>query len=69
MADLTVDEFKVLIRETVKQTIVEMVGDPDEGLELRADIKAALQRSLQEAEAGGETIPAETVATKLGLEW
>ena len=35
VADLTVDEFKDLIRETVKQTIVEMVSDPDEGLQLR----------------------------------
>ena len=69
VADLTVDEFKDLIREAVTQTIVEIFGDPDKGLELQEDIKAALQRSLEVVQAGGETIPAQTVATKLGLEW
>ncbi|MBC7265236.1 MAG: hypothetical protein H5T64_12905 [Chloroflexi bacterium] len=69
VADLTVDELKDLIREVVAQTIVEIFGDPDEGLELREDIKAHLQRSLAAVRAGGETIPAQTVADKLGLDW
>jgi len=69
VADLTVDEFKELIHETVAQTIVEMFGDPDAGLELREDIKANLQRSLAAVQVGGETIPAEVVATRLELDW
>ena len=35
VADLTIDEFKDLVREAVAQTLGEMLGDPDEGLELR----------------------------------
>jgi hypothetical protein len=62
VADLTVDQFKDLIHEVVTQTIVEMFGDPDAGLDLREDIKANLQRSLAAVQAGGETIPAEVVA-------
>lgn len=62
VADLTIDEFKDLIREVVKQTIVELFGNSDEGLDLCEDIKANLQRSLAAVEAGGETIPAEVVA-------
>jgi hypothetical protein len=69
VADLTVEEFKGLIHEVVTQTIVELFGDPDEGLELREDIKANLQRSIAAVQAGGETIPAEVVAAKLGLDW
>lgn len=69
VADLTVDEFKGMIREVVTQTIAEIFGDPDEGLELREDIKAHLQGSLEAMQSGGETIPAEVVAAKLGLEW
>ncbi len=69
VADLTVDEFKDLIREIVTQTIVELFDDPDEGLELREDIKTNLQRSLAAVQAGGETIPAQAVAAKLGLDW
>ncbi len=69
IADLTVEEFKDLIRQVVTETIRELFGDPDAGLELREEIKAALQRSLAAVQAGGETIPAEVVAAQLGLDW
>ncbi|MGQ9555180.1 MAG: hypothetical protein ACUVWR_13840 [Anaerolineae bacterium] len=69
VVDLTIDELKELIREAVTQAIVETLGDPDMGLELREEMKAHLRRSLEAVEAGGETIPAEVVATRLGLDW
>jgi hypothetical protein len=69
VADLTIDEFKDLVREIVKQTIVELFANPDEGLELSEEIKINLQRSLTLVKAGNETIPAEVVAARLGLEW
>ncbi len=69
VTDLTVDELKNLIREVVTQTILELLGDPDEGLELRDEIKERLHRSLSATQAGGETRPAQAVAAKLGLEW
>ena len=69
VADLTVDELKDLIHEVVTQTIVEMFGDSDAGLELREDIKTNLQRSLAAVQAGGKTISVEVVANKLGLNW
>jgi hypothetical protein len=67
VADLTVDELKSLIREVVTQTILEIFGDPDEGLELREEIKDRLRRSLAAAQAGTKLIPAQEVAAKLGL--
>lgn len=69
VADLTIDQFKDLMRQVVSETISEMIDDPDEGLELREDIKAQLQRSIAAVQAGGETISAEAMAAKLGLEW
>ena len=36
VADLTVDDLRKLIREIVTQTLFEVVGDLDEGPELRA---------------------------------
>ncbi len=69
VADLTVEQFKDLMRQVVIQTLSEVLGDPDEGLELRDDIKARMQRSLAALQAGTKTIPAQEVAAKLGLTW
>lgn len=69
VADLTVEEFRSLIKEVVTQTILEIFGDPDEGLELREEIKERLHRSLAQTQANGETRPVQDVAAKLGLEW
>jgi len=69
VADLTVDELKDLIREVVTQTILDLFYDPDEGLELRDDIKDGLRRSMTVPQTNSETRSAYEVAAKLGLEW
>ncbi len=69
VADLTVEEFKALVREVVVQTLSEMFADPDEGLELKDDFHLELQQSLAAVKAGGKTIPAGEVAERLGLTW
>jgi hypothetical protein len=69
VTDLTVDEFKKLIREVIIQTFLEMFGDPDEGLELSDEFRLELQRALAANEAGSKTIPAHEVAARLGLTW
>ena len=69
VADLTVDEFRDLVREIVIQTFTDMFGDPDEELELRDDFKIELQRSLAAVQAGGKTIPVQEVVSRLGLTW
>lgn len=69
VADLTVEELRELIKEVVTQTMLEMLGDPDEGLALREDIQERLHRSLTQAQTTGETRSAQDVAAKLGLEW
>ena len=56
VADMSVDEFKTLIQETVTQTITGLLRDPDEGLELREDFQNALQLSLETVKAGGKTV-------------
>ncbi len=69
VADLTVDEFRALVRESVTQTLLEVLGDPDRGLELRDDFAKELERSLTTVESGGKTVPADEVAARLGLTW
>ena len=67
VADLTVDEFKSVIRETVAQTLAELLSDPDEGLALREELNSELLATLKEPKAQYKT--AQTVADKLGLDW
>ena len=69
MIELTVDELKQIIGEAVEQKLSEMLGDPDEGLELREEIKAKLQRSMEAERCGTRGIPAQEVAAQLGVEW
>ena len=67
VADLTIDEFRKLVQEVVIQTLLEMMSDPDEGLELRDDLVEELKQSLANVEAGGKTMLMQKVAEKLGL--
>lgn len=69
VADLTIDEFRGLIRAVVIQTLSEMLDDPDEGLELRDNFSEELLGSLTSVETGSKTTSAQKVAEKLGLVW
>ena len=69
VADLTIDEFRDLVRAVVIQTLSEMLNDPDKGLELRDDFTEELLGSLAAVEAGSKTTSAQKVAEKLGLTW
>ncbi|PSB15795.1 hypothetical protein C7B65_23565 [Phormidesmis priestleyi ULC007] len=65
--DLTTEELKALIRETVIETLGELLGDPDEGKEIRPEIKQQLFESRKRRAAGERGIPAEEVAKRFGL--
>lgn len=69
VTDMSVDELKVLIQETVKVAFTELFSDPDEGLELRDDLENALQLSLGNVNAREETLAVESASAKLGLIW
>jgi len=67
--DLTVEELKLLIQETVTETIQSLLNDPDESKKLKPEVKQQLLDSLQRTQAGERGISAEEVAKKLGLNW
>jgi len=69
VADLTIDEFRNLIKEVVTQTILEIFNKPDEGLELHDDIKERLHHSLAVMPEDREVRSAADVAAKFGVEW
>ena len=64
VAELTIDEFRALIRETVTEVVAELLDDPDEGLEFREEFVAEMERRLV---GERKTIPAADVYRRLGL--
>lgn len=67
--DLTTDELKTLIRNTISETLQELLDDPDWGKELKEEVKQRLIRSLKQTKAGDVSIPVEEAAKKMGLNW
>ena len=67
--EMTIDQLKGLIRETVEEKLEELLGDLDSGLELKDTIRERLQRSLEETERGQSGVPLDDVLDKTGLRW
>ena len=65
--DLTTDELKALIRETVLETLEELLPDPDEGRTVKEEFKQELLAIRKRRETGERSIPAEEVIHRLGL--
>jgi hypothetical protein len=66
---LTVEELKILIQETVAETIQSILLDPNEDKEVKLEVKQQLLDSLRPTKKGERGISAEEVAKKLGLNW
>ena len=68
VTQITVDELKALISETVKETLLETLRDPDVGLELRPEFESRLRESEAYVEGGGKLIPLDKMLHRLDLE-
>ncbi|MCL1471621.1 hypothetical protein [Argonema antarcticum] len=66
--DMTVEQLTDLIRHTVEQCLDEYFGDPDEGKEIKEEVKQQLIEQMQRRKSGERGIPAEEVYQKLGLQ-
>lgn len=65
--DLTIDELKALIQDTVEEALQQFFDDPDAAKEVREEVKQQLFESRKRKLAGERGIPAEEVAKKLDL--
>jgi hypothetical protein len=55
IAQMTKEELQEMLETTIEQKLLEMLGDPDEGLELRDDVRERLlhqQRAVSAGERG-----------------
>lgn len=64
---MTKKEFSSLVENAVERKMIELIGDPDEGLELRSNLQARLFRQQAKVQAGERGELLENVAKKLGL--
>ena len=65
--DLTTDELKTLIRETVAAALGDLLPDPDEGLTVKEEFKQELLEIQQRRQSGTRGISAEEAMKRLGL--
>ncbi len=68
VADMTTDELREMIESSVERKLVELMADPDAGLQLRPEITESLQRQEIEYAQGKRGKPLEQVAKRLGLD-
>jgi len=68
IAQMSKHEFKQMLETTVEEKLLELIGDLDEGLELRKSVRARLLRQKKAVAAGERGEPFEDVVRRLGLE-
>ncbi|MFC1946807.1 hypothetical protein ACFLXY_02675 [Chloroflexota bacterium] len=66
--ELTVEQLQALIEDTIEAKMEEILGDPDEGLELTDEAKAKIEESMAALKRGEKGIPLEKVAEEMGIE-
>ena len=71
VGEMSKEEFKRLIgaavEVAVEQKLIEILGDPDEGLEIREAIRDRLVRQRRAVAEGEQGLPLEEVVQSLGL--
>ena len=67
VGQLSTDELKEIIGSVVEENLKEALGDPDSGLDIRADVKDQLLRQQDEVRNGERGEDFGSVAERLGL--
>jgi hypothetical protein len=65
---MTKDQFREMIEGIVERKLIELLGDPDEGLPLRKSARDRLLRQKRHVARGDRGEPFEAVVKRLGLE-
>jgi hypothetical protein len=68
VAQMTKSELREMIEASIEEKLLELLGDPDEGLLIRQSIRDRLLRQKQDVSAGEHGEPFEDVVSRLGLE-
>ena len=68
VAQMTKDELREIIETTVERKLLELLGDPDEGLPIRKSVRERLLRQKRAVAAGERGEAFEDAVRRLGLE-
>ncbi len=68
VARMSKEELREMIETSVERKLLELLGDPDEGLEIRKSVRDRLLRQKKAVAAGERGEPFEAVVRRLGLE-
>lgn len=66
--DITAEELMALVKNIVDERIIEIIGDPEDDLELRDELKVRLLNQRKEADNGDYGIPLNEVLKRLELD-
>ena len=64
---MTVAELRALVEDIVREQLIDLLGDPDEGLELRPEVRERLLAQQERVRQGERGIPLEEVVSRLDL--
>jgi len=67
VAQMSKDELKEIIAMTVEQKLIELLGDPDEGLDIRKSVRRRLLGQKKTVALGERGESFDRVARRLGL--
>jgi hypothetical protein len=65
--DLTIEELKAVIRETVIESLEDLLPDPDAGKTVKEQFQKGLLEIRQRRKAGTKNIAADEVKQRLGI--
>ncbi|HMD98329.1 MAG TPA: hypothetical protein VKM93_13490 [Terriglobia bacterium] len=69
LKNISVEELRALAGDVVDEKLREFLGDPDEGLALRPQVRKRLLKSLRQPKESRETVSAAEAARRLAMEF
>jgi hypothetical protein len=67
VADMTTRELREMMEDLIEEKLVELFGDPDQGLELRDSLRERLLRQRRDVKAGERGEALDDVLRRLRL--
>ena len=68
VTQMTKEELREMIETVIEEKLLELLGDPDEGLPIRTTVRDRLLRQREAVASGERGEPFEEVTRRLGLE-